>query len=126
MEERTRQLQRLQEVVDGGLEVRFEYSRELAAQYGRSRETVRQVLGLWLQWWRDLLVLREGSQELVVNLDYLGTDSDGALQRMAHRFQVGVVSELLATMERLEQNANPRLALDVLMLALPRAAVAAS
>ena len=130
MEERAHQLQRLQEVVDGGLEVRFEYARELAAQYGRSRETVRQVLGLWLQWWRDLLVLREGSQELVVNLDYLGADHDGALQMMAHRFQAGevagMVSELLATMERLEQNANPRLALDVLMLALPTAAVAAS
>ena len=130
MEERAHQLLRLQEVVDGGLEVRFEYARELAAQYGRSRETVRQVLGLWLQWWRDLLVLREGSQELVVNLDYLGADHDGALQMMAHRFQAGevagVVSELLATMERLEQNANPRLALDVLMLALPTAAVAAS
>ena len=48
IEERTRQLQRLQEVVDGGLEVRFEYSRELAAQYGRARETVRDVLGLWV------------------------------------------------------------------------------
>ena len=35
-------------------------------------------------------------------------------------------SELAATMERLEQNANPRIALDVLMLALPRAAVVAS
>ena len=120
LEERDRQLARLQEVVGGGLEVRFEYARDLAAQFRRDREVAVRVLGEWLQWWRDLLMLKEEMPELVVNVD-----RQEELERMVHRLRtreiVAVVRELVATVERLEQNANPRLALEVLMLALPRA-----
>ena len=120
LEERAQQLQRLQDVIDGGLEIRFAYAQELAAQFSRSRESVWQALGLWLQWWRDVLVLQEGSLDLVVNLDYRE-----ALERLARR--VGpvdvalVVKEVVATLQRLEQNASSRLALEALMLMLPRA-----
>ena len=124
LEERGRRLDRLLEVVDGGLEVRFEYARDLAAQFARDREAVRQVLGEWLQWWRDVLVLKEGVPELVVN-----QDRQEALERLVQRFRsreiAAVVQEVLATLERLEQNANPRLSLEVLMLALPGAVVSA-
>ena len=120
LEERTQQLQRLQDVVDGGLETRFVYAQELAAQFSRSREPVWQALGLWLQWWRDVLVLQEGSLELVVNLDHRE-----ALERLAQRAEpvdvALIVKELIATLQRLEQNASPRLALEALMLTLPRA-----
>ena len=122
LEERERRLDRILEVVDGGLEVRFGYAQELATQFTRNREATRQVLGEWLQWWRDVMVLKEGVPELVVN-----QDRREALERLVHRFQTrkiaAVVQEVLATLERLEQNANPRLALEVLMLALPRAVV---
>ena len=125
LEERGRRLDRLLEVVDGGLEVRFEYARELAAQFTRDREAVRQVLVEWLQWWRDLLVLKEGVLELVVN-----QDRQEALERLVQRFRpleiAAVVQEVMATLERLEQNANPRLSLEVLMLALPGAVVSVS
>jgi DNA polymerase-3 subunit delta' len=125
LEERDRRLDRIAEVVDGGLEIRFGYAQELATQFTRNREATRQVLGEWLQWWRDLMVLKEGVPELVVN-----QDRQEVLEQLAQRFQTrkitAVVQEVLATLERLEQNANPRLALEVLMLALPGAAVAAS
>ncbi len=125
LEERDRWLARLQEVMDGGLEVRFESARDLAARFGRNRETVREVLGLWIQWWRDLLMLKEEMPELVVNLD-----RQEALVHMAWRLRTreitAAINELVATLERLEQNANPRLALEVLMLALPKAAVSTS
>ena len=119
LEERDRRLARLLEVVDGGIGVRFAYVGDLAAQFGRNREAVREVIGLWLQWWRDLLMLKEQRPELIVNLD-----RKEALEQMARRFGpnevAALVHELVATLERLEQNANPRLALEVLVLALPK------
>ena len=119
LEERQHRLEDLLQVVDGGLEQRFRYSQELAQQFSRDRAPTQRVLGLWLLWWRDLLMLKEEAPELVVNLDWQGT-----LEERKQRFQrdqvAAVVHELLATLERLEQNASPRIALDVLMLALPK------
>jgi DNA polymerase-3 subunit delta' len=120
LEERQRRLETLLSVVDGGLERRFQYAQELAQRFGRDRSAAREELGFWLLWWRDLLMLMQQAPELVVNVD-----CRQILEDKARRFQAGevttVVRELVATMERLEQNANPRIALDVLMLTLPEA-----
>ena len=66
-----------------------------------------------------MLVLQEGSPEMVVNIDYRD-----ALEQLAHQFDsnevIGLVRELIETQKRLRENANPRLALEVLMLAIPR------
>lgn len=118
LDERQRRLETLLSVVDGGLERRFQYAQELAQQFGRDRGAVREELGFWLLWWRDLLVLMQQAPELVVNVDWRQT-----LEERAGRLHTGevarVVRELVATLERLEQNANSRIALDVLMLTLP-------
>ena len=77
-------------------------------------------MSLWLAWWRDMLMLKEEVAELVA-----GPDWRESLEARAGRFSAeqvaGVVREVVATQERLEQNVIPRLALDVLMLALPAA-----
>lgn len=118
--ERQHALDTLLELIDGGLEQRFKQSQEVATQFSRNRAAGRETLGLWLGWWRDLMLIKEGAPELVVNLDA----RDG-LEERKDRFSkeqvTEVVRELVATLERLEQNASPRLALDVLMLAIPRA-----
>ncbi|MSQ22595.1 MAG: DNA polymerase III subunit delta' [Dehalococcoidia bacterium] len=118
LDERQRRLETLLSVVDGGMERRFQYAQELAQQFGRDRNTVREEMGFWLLWWRDLLVLMQQAPELVVNVDWRQT-----LEDRARRFHAGevarVVRELVATLERLEQNAISRMALDVLMLTLP-------
>ncbi|MEE8442943.1 MAG: DNA polymerase III subunit delta' [Dehalococcoidia bacterium] len=118
LDTRQQRLEALQEVVDGGLEQRFQYAQELATQFSRDRATTQEVLGFWLLWWRDLLMLTQGVPELMKNLDWRES-----LEERAPRYQkdevTAVVRELVATLERLGQNANARLALDVLMLALP-------
>jgi len=117
--ERQQRVEALLEVVDGGLERRFQFAQELASQFSRDRATAQEVLSLWLLWWRDLLMLKEDAPELLVNLDW-----QEGLEERARRFQrdqvATVVRELMATLERLEHNANPRIALDVLMLTLPK------
>ncbi len=113
-------LDTLLELIDGGLEQRFKQSQEVATQFSRNRAAARETLGLWLGWWRDLMLMKEGTSELVVNLDA----RDGLEERkdqFSKEQVTEVVRELVATLERLEQNASPRLALDVLMLAIPRA-----
>lgn len=119
LEERTSELEHLQEVVDGGLELQFKYAQELTTRFGKNPEAVWALLELWIKWWRDVLVLQEGSPEVVVNIDYRD-----ALEQMAHQFDsnevIGLVRELIETQKRLRENANPRLALEVLMLAIPR------
>ena len=120
LEERQVRFDTLLQVLDGGLERRFQFAQELAQQFSRDRGAVQDVLGFWLLWWRDLLVLKQQVGEQVVNLDWQQT-----LEERAQRLQAGqvvaVMKTLVLTLERLEQNANPRIALDVLMLALPRA-----
>ena len=99
---------------------RFTYAGELATRFARDREPVRELLYLWLRWWRDLLLVKEGAEEYLLNQDQL--------QQL--RFQatgldtvqvVAFVKLLLRTLEALDSNANPRLALEVLMLNLPSA-----
>ena len=116
--ERQQRLESLLEVVDGGLERRFQRAQELASQFSRDRAPAQAVLGLWLSWWRDLLLLKEGMPELVVNLDWRET-LEAKAQGFSEDQIIDTVREVMATLERLEQNASPRLALDVLMLALP-------
>jgi DNA polymerase-3 subunit delta' len=124
IEERADRIQQIYEVVSSGLEEKFEYSRVLSLQYRRDREAVRNVLITWLEWWRDMLVVRQGCQNLAVNIDYLGEKFEGRLGEMARRFQVSqivhFINQVVDTLDKLEANANPQIALDMLMLELPR------
>ena len=111
-------LERLQEVCEGGLDVRFDYAAEVAARFGRDRDSGRQLLYLWLRWWRDLLLIKEGADEYLNH-----TDRTTALQLQASRLStaqvVSFIKRINRTLEALDANANPRLTLEALMLGLP-------
>lgn len=113
-------IQRLREVVTGDRFHRFSYAADLAAQFSRNRAAVLASLDLWTSWWRDVLLAQSGCFESIVNIDMADV-----LRSEAGRYQVqDVVSFLEAvrtTRRHLENNVNPRLALEVLMLSLPRA-----
>ena len=119
LEQRDADLERLQEVWESGLDVRFEYAAEVATRFGRDREAGRELLYLWLRWWRDLLLVKEGGE------DYLGNaDRTTALQLQASELSTGQVvafiKRLNRTLEALDANANARLTLEALMLGMPR------
>ncbi len=123
LQERQDHLTQLLDATDGSLEHRFHLSLEMATRYARDRAAVRQTLSLWLSWWRDLLMLKQAAPELIANEDWRGTLDERA-GNYSREQVTGVVQELVSTLERLEHNANPRIALDVLMLALPQATAA--
>ena len=95
---------------------RFAYAEEMASEPQSARETLR----LWQTWWRDVMLVAGGSQASISNLDRAV-----ALRDHAHRFSLeqasGAASAIAQTLWQLDHNANARLALEVLMLALPMA-----
>lgn len=118
LQQRGERLDRLLEIIDGGSEERFDYATQLAAQFVQNREQVQEVLDLWLDWWRDLMLVKLGCGEMVTNVDRLV-----ALTEMANGYSLAQISAFIKSIqaagEQLRQNANPRLVLEVLMLDMP-------
>ena len=118
LEQREADLERLQEICESGLDVRFEYAAEVANRFSRDRDAARELLYLWLRWWRDLLLVKEGAEEYLHN-----ADRSMPLRLQASRLSTGQVVEYIKrinrALEALDANANPRLTLEALMLGLP-------
>ena len=119
MEDYTVELLRLPSLLDDTLEGRFAYAEEMASLFTRDRERALDRLKVAVSWWRDLLMLKKGNREFVSNLPAMQT-----LQSYANWISASQVVEAIKsiqdTMRCLEGNINPRLALEVLMLSLPR------
>ena len=118
LEQREADLERLEEVCEGGLDARFNYAAELAARFNRDRDATRELLYLWLRWWRDLLLIKEGAEQYVHNADRIIPLRLQAT-RLTTAQVVTFIKRLNLTLEALDRNANARLALEVLMLNLP-------
>ncbi len=119
LEQQDAELDRLKEACEAGISLRFGYAAELATLFSRDRESAIQLLYLWLRWWRDLMLIKEGVQEFVTNKDQLTELSLQATQLTTGGI-VQVIKRLVHTIEALEHNANPRLTLEALMVGLPR------
>jgi DNA polymerase-3 subunit delta' len=117
--ERSRRLATLVNLSYASLKQRLAYAAEMAAQFSRSREEVAEVLALWLQWWHDLLLIKGGDGKFVTNVDQQSVLFQQA-KDFSTRQVMDFIHHLQTVSEQLEQNANPRLALEVLMLSMPR------
>jgi DNA polymerase III subunit delta' len=118
LEQMEAEMGRIREICEAGLEERFSYAAELAVQFSRGREPTRELLYLWLRWWRDLMLIKEGAEEYVCYQNQLGQLRLQASQLTTPQI-VGFIKALRQTLEALDSNANARLALEVLMLGLP-------
>lgn len=118
LEQRDAELERLREVCNGGLDTRFDYAAELATRFNREREETKELLYLWLGWWRDLLLVKEAAEEYVHNADCL-TPLRLQAGGLSTAQVAGFIRRLNGTLAALDGNANARLALENLMLNLP-------
>ena len=111
-------LGRLQRASEGGKLVRLEVARRLAESWSGKSEQVREELRIWSAWWRDLLLLKLGLAERLTHVDRLES-----LRLQAERYSEADLEAAIATLTQaradLDQNVNPRLALDVALLRLP-------
>jgi DNA polymerase-3 subunit delta' len=110
---------RLLDIINSNREERFNYAAQLAIQFSQERDSVQEILALWLDFWRDLLLIKVAFSQAITNIDLEDT-----LTRWAGSFSPAEVrafiSSIQAAKEQLRQNANPRLVLEVLMLDMPR------
>ncbi|MFH1775528.1 MAG: DNA polymerase III subunit delta' C-terminal domain-containing protein [Chloroflexota bacterium] len=116
---RAETIERLLDISTADYDQRFSYAAQLATQFGQNKKMVRQVLDLWLYWWRDLLLSKIGSSDSIINVDH-----ETGLARMAQDYRLAhiksVIDDIKEAKEQLGLNANPQLVLEVLMLNIPK------
>jgi DNA polymerase-3 subunit delta' len=119
LEQRDEQLNGLIAAVEGDSEERFAYAARLATRFSQSRGEVYDVLELWLDYWRDLMLVRLGCRDMITNID-----RGNELADMAKHYRLSQITSFIeriqSTAQGLRQNVNARLALEVLMLDIPR------
>ena len=97
---------------------RLMFATELATQFSKNREQLEEVLTLWLSWWRDLLLTKGGNDGFITNID-----RKSSLLQQVENYTMEQIKNfthhLQIVTKQLEQNANPRLVLEVLMLNMP-------
>ena len=117
--DRSEALDRITEVINGDIGVRFAYAEQLARQFSQNRQTVFDELeGLWLDWWHDILLVKTGSADTITNVDMTA-----GLEKAAAEYKLtqirSFISQIQNAVARLRLNANPRLVLEVMMLNMP-------
>ena len=112
-------------VLAGSRLQRLVRSRALADRWSAQPEAVRERLRSWLSWWRDVRLVQLG---LVDRLAHLGSDQRAVLQSVAAQVPPeqaqAAEAQIQQTLADVDANVNVRLALDLLVLKLPRAQVA--
>ncbi|MGC9332712.1 MAG: DNA polymerase III subunit delta' C-terminal domain-containing protein, partial [Anaerolineae bacterium] len=92
---------------------------DFAVKASSDAASCRDLIELWAAWWRDLLLLSASGRSHLVNLDR--TDELERLARKADLAQAwAVLSALESTAAQIDANVNARLALESLLLKLPR------
>jgi DNA polymerase-3 subunit delta' len=95
---------------------------ELAGRLTRTESDVGPLLELWLSWWRDLLLVKGGCAEAIVNVDLrerLSRDADSLDMSAIRR----TLEAIQSARRQIGQNVNPRLALEVMLLETPTLAI---
>ncbi len=118
LQQRTEKLDRLLNIINADYEERFTYVAQLVALFRKSRELVQEILYLWLDWWRDLMLVKVDCSDSVTNVD-----SEAILVKIAGGYNLAQIRAFIESIQaagkQLRQNANPQLVLEVLMLSIP-------
>lgn len=118
LQQRNEDLNRLTGVIKADYEERFAYVARLAARFSQDRSAVYRVLDLWRDYWRDLMLQKLDRNDMIINID-----RQAELAEMAGGYRLYQIKKCIDAIqsagEQLRQNANTRLALEVLMLDIP-------
>lgn len=118
LSDREQRMAEMATICSAGTPDRLAYAADLAALFSKSRDKVAGILGMWLEWWRDLLLVKCGNGQWVINADQKARLLAQA-EKLAPKSVAAFLRDIAAAGEQLELNANPRLALEVLMLRMP-------
>ncbi len=111
------EIERLLGIIGTGNEERFAQAAQLATQFNQNRNSVYGILDLWQDYWRDLMLVRLGSHDII------NIDQQDKLMKLAQSYSLAQIKAFIQSIqtarEQLRQNANPQLVLEVLVLDLP-------
>ena len=119
IEEMMEELDTIQTVLDAGLEERFAYAQRTAAAFTRDRESGRRALAAWQAWLRDVFLVKHGVPQFATHRSRLDTAS-GVADTMSTIDLSRALGAVRDAADLIERNVNARLALESMMLALPR------
>jgi DNA polymerase III subunit delta' len=125
LERRAEDVRALHEVLAAGRLDRLIRARALSERWWSNPDRVRGLLRAWLAWWRDVLLLQLGLAGRVAHIQPAELAAlEQAAARIAPAEARAAQGRTRRTLEDLDANVNARLALDLLLLTLPRADVA--
>jgi DNA polymerase-3 subunit delta' len=115
LEQRSAWLNEHERLLHSRITDRFDF----AEKYSKDKESSRQMLIAWLSYWRDILLRAAGAGASLTNLD-----QSMQIEERAARLGIPTARSVVAAIEHtlgiIDRNANLRLALEVLLLDLPR------
>jgi DNA polymerase-3 subunit delta' len=116
LEHRRQILEDHMQLLKTGYLERFKYAEALSKD--RDKDNILGILGVWLSFWRDVMLYASGCSAELSNPDYLED-----IQRLSTRCELRnlqrFIDSVRATKKLLLRNINLRLALEVLLLDLP-------
>lgn len=118
LDERARRLDAIATLYGAGLADRFAAAAQLAQRWSRDRAGVLAELDLWLEWWRDVALGAAGAERGILNVDRLDRIRELAAT-VSPAAAARAVQAVRAARGQLEENANARLALEVMLLRVP-------
>lgn len=115
LEKRDEQLNDLQTLLPAPRIEKFSYADKLS----RDKDLMRKTILVWLSYWRDVLLRVAGAETPLINID-----RNMEIEFLAGRLDLTsarkIVSNLEATLEKMDKNVNARLLAEVLLLDLPK------
>ncbi|MBI5943724.1 MAG: DNA polymerase III subunit delta' [Chloroflexi bacterium] len=115
LEKREERLNDLQTLLNASRVEKFSYADKLS----KDKETMRQVILIWLSYWRDVMLRAAGAETPLINID-----RNMEIEFLAGRLDLSaarrVVSDLESALEKMDKNVNSRLLAEVLLLDWPK------
>ncbi len=118
--QRTQNINKFVSLLTANLEQRFGCAQEWAIQFNRQRRSMIETIEDWINWWRDLMLIRGSCEEFITNLDYKASLEQQA-SNLTMREINGFIADLCLLKEQLSKNINVRLLLEWVMLSMPKA-----
>ena len=97
---------------------RFTLAETLSKDGGNVRQNVREVLSIWLSFWRDVFICCSGAEIKLVNVDLI-LQVDHVAAKLTENEARGLVIAHEKALQQLDAYANVRLLLETLMLQWP-------
>jgi DNA polymerase-3 subunit delta' len=119
LENLSSKLEELEQIVAGDIEERFAHAAGIASAFGKDRVAGRGDLDMWLDWWRDLMLVKAGTPEFMIHVSRLEI-MRAASAKLTTEQIARAIAAIRETASLMERNVNSRLALEQLFLSLPR------